>query len=227
VTERRLPEEMSQFFDTRADTYDAHMRSNIAGFQDLYQAVAAPIAETREPVSLLVPGCGTGIELEFIFKRAPNAVVTCVDLSANMLEQLKKKYESRSGQLEVVQASYLTLQLEPSAYDYVVAVMTFHHLLHDTKRQLYRRIHGALKPGGKYIEGDYVVPIERERELLQTYFSQAGELGLQEDGSHHIDIPFSIQTQVELLTQAGFDEVEATWQEAEAAVIMGRRALTQ
>jgi tRNA (cmo5U34)-methyltransferase len=217
------PEEMSQFFDARADSYDAHMRENIDAFEELYRVVAGPIRRSSGPVAVLDLGCGTGLELEPIFARVPRAVVTCVDSSKRMLAQLKKKHRSRAGQLRIVHQSYLSMDLEPSAYDYAVAVMTLHHLLHDTKRELYARVYEALRPGGLYIEADYMVSPEREEELLEAYSVQVDELGLHCDGSHHIDIPFSVSTQVALLAGAGFDEVEVIWRRAEAAVLLARR----
>ena len=50
-----------------------------------------------------------------------------------------------------------------------------HHLLRDTKRGLYMKIHAALKPGGKYIEGDSVIPVEMEGQFLTEYHRQVGQ----------------------------------------------------
>lgn len=53
-----------------------------------------------------------------------------------------------------------------SARSISVFAMTLYHLLLDRKARLYARIRKAFKPGGRYIEGNYVVSPEKERRLL-------------------------------------------------------------
>jgi AraC family transcriptional regulator len=116
-----------------------------------YQAVSSPIEKTDEPLHILDLGCGTGLEIEALFQRVPNASITGVDLSENMLDQLRKRYVAHMDQITLVTDSYLTMPLGTQAYDYVISTLAVHHVLHDTKRELYRKIHAALKPGGKYM----------------------------------------------------------------------------
>jgi len=50
------------------------------------------------------------------------------------------------------------------AYDYVLAVQTLHHLLRDTKSDLYKKIGKSLKPAGRFINADDMVSaVEEER----------------------------------------------------------------
>jgi tRNA (cmo5U34)-methyltransferase len=213
---------MTAFFDTRADGYDAHMRRSVESFSDFYGAVAAQLGSSEGPVAVLDIGCGTGLELDGIFETVPNARVTCIDLSANMLSELVRKHSDQREQLNVVQGSYLTLPLGESCFDAAVSVMTVHHLLPDGKQHLYEKIRRALKPGGLYVEGDYVVSHDEELRLLREYARQAGLVGGPPDGTHHIDIPFSIETQKVLLVAAGFSQVEVAWRQGAAAVLVAR-----
>ena len=61
------------------------------------------------------------------------------------------------------------MPLGTQVYDHVLSGNAMHHVLHDTKRELYKRIHAALKPGGKYIEGDTVIPCEMEGQFIAEY----------------------------------------------------------
>jgi hypothetical protein len=63
-----------------------------------------------------------------------------------------------------------------------------------------------------------VVTPQKERMLLRRYEGIAAEAGGAENGNHHIDIPFSMETQRLLLREAGFGEVEVIWQEGEVAI---------
>ena len=215
------PEEMTAFFDARAAGYDDHMRDSVftdATFAQFYQAVSAPIEETDEPLNILDLGCGTGLEIEALLQRVPNVLITGVDLSKNMLERLRKRYINHMDQITLVADSYLTMPFEAHAYDHIISAMSVHHLLCDTKRKLYMDIHAALKPGGKYIEGDCVTLTEMESQFLADYEAHADGMPKADDGHYHIDVPFSIGTQRSLLLEAGFRNFEVVWQRDSTAV---------
>jgi len=212
------PERMTDFFDTRFESYDEQMERNVASFAAFYASVAFPLPRTAEPLRILDIGCGTGLELEALFDRASCAQVTAVDLSRKMLEELRRKYADRLSQITLVQGSYLEIPFGEECYDYAVSVMTLHHLLPERKRRLYERVRLALRPGGEYLEGDYVVSEERSRRLLAEYEQRMRSLENPEQGAYHVDIPLSWQTQRRLLLGAGFDRVEVVWQEGEALV---------
>jgi tRNA (cmo5U34)-methyltransferase len=137
-----------------------------------------------------------------------------------MLAQLRNKYTARMSQIELIHGSYVDLPLGESRYDYVISVMTLHHLLPAMKSSLYQNVKWALKPGGKYIEADYVVSKGKEMRLLVEYQEKA-EAGYL-DGSYHLDIPMSTETLKTLLTKAGFTEIDVVWQLGESAVLEAR-----
>lgn len=217
---------MAHFFDTRAATYDRHMRENVDHFEDLYRAVAQAIAPTTDPIRILDLGCGTGLELPLVFQRAPNATVTGIDLSAEMLARLRSRFTASTNpsNLLLVQGSYLDLPLGEEQYDVALSVMSLHHLLPDPKRILYRKIHRALVPGGYYVEGEWIVSPEEEAAYLERYYRQASTLGTDPAGRYHLDIPFSLTTQQRLLHESGFSKLNLIWQTTTAAVYTGRKA---
>ena len=145
-------------------------------------------------------------------------MITGVDLSEIMLEGLRTRYIAYMSQITLVVDSYLAMPFGRQAYDYIISAMTLHHLLRATKRELYVRIHAALKLGGKYIEGDTVVPADMEYQFLDEYYEQAAYVPQAQDGHYHIDVPFSIGTQRSLLLEAGFRDFELVWQRDPAAV---------
>ena len=211
-----IPEEMGAFFDLRAAGYDDHMRDDIfetdTAFRGFYESVSAPIGATEAPLRILDLGCGTGLELEALLQRVPNARITGVDQSENMLELLRASYAAHMSQITLVADSFLTMPLGVRAYDHILSVMSMHHVLRDVKRELYRKLHTALKPGGKYIEGDSVIPAEMEDQFIAEYHEQAAAVPPAPEGHYHIDVPFSIETQRSLLLEAGFRDFELLWQ---------------
>lgn len=215
MTTETVLEPMAAFFDTRAGGYDIHMRSNVftdTTFGKFYGAIASQIPETDQPLQILDLGCGTGLEVAFLLQRAPNAQITAVDLSEQMLAQLAERYHAQIGQLTLVADSYLTMDLGVQRYEIILSAMTIHHLLHESKRHLYAKIYAALKPGGKYIEGDTVTTAAHEAAFLADYAAAVAQAPAAGDGAYHIDVPLTIATQRELLLSVGFKAFTLLWQ---------------
>lgn len=210
-------DEMERFFDARAPGYDEHMQSVIRSFESFYAGIAAPIPATDAPMHVLDLGCGTGLELEGIWARAPRARITGIDLSAGMLARLRERWATRASQLELIKGSYLERPLGERTFDCAISVMTLHHLPPDQKAHLYARVRASLLPGGIYVEGDYVVEQAEEARLLSAYRNviRAEQPGAPQ---RHIDIPASLATQEELLGRAGFTDFRLFWREGDAAI---------
>lgn len=209
-TPEYLGEPMDAFFARRVDGYEAHMLSYEDAENDYAEAVE-PIKATDAAIDVLDLGCGTGLELKWLFERAPNARVTCVDLSSAMLDKLKYNYFNRLNQLTVLNASYIDWQYPEAAYDYVLSVNTMHHFLEPVKVGIYRNILKALKPGGKYIESDFMVDdvrMEQYRRRCRRIMEAAGMSGAG-TGTLHTDMPMTPMLQRELLRCAGFAKVSS------------------
>lgn len=153
--------------------------------------------------TLLDLGCGTGLELDEIFRLHPDIRVTGIDLAPGMLARLREKHPERKLTLTV--GDYLTVPLAPCAFDVAVAFETLHHFPPETKLGLFRRIFAALRPGGMLLEGDYIA----ESDEMETYLFQ--ELARRRARQHvpegtfvHFDTPLTLAHELSLLRQAGF-----------------------
>lgn len=85
---KMIMEQMSDFFAARADGYDEHMINNVEGCKDGYIKMAGLLPKDAD--CILDLGCGTGLELDEIFKTRPFIGVTGIDLTQEMLNKLKK-----------------------------------------------------------------------------------------------------------------------------------------
>ena len=136
MTEHKPPEEMDVFFDNRAEGYDDHMHASLNDAEVYYRKLAAPIPQTLECIHILDVGCGTGLELPAIFDKAPNARLTCIDLSTEMLKILRNKFLKEN--IKIIEASYLSYEFGRALYDVILSSMTLHHLLPSQKCPLYK-----------------------------------------------------------------------------------------
>ena len=214
-------ERMGEFFDARAKGYDEHMQQNVDGFASFYEAVTAPLPRCDEPWEVLDLGIGTGLQLPGLFARLPFARVTGIDLSVEMMAELRARHAAHLGQIRLVLGSFLDVDLGCAAYDIVISAMALHHHPFEEKVELFTRIRKALKPGGRFVNGDYIVSPEDARESLSAYEAAMAQRGM-EEGPVHIDIPFSMEDELDVLRLAGFDSIEVPYHYASTAVFVAR-----
>ena len=195
-------EGMSDFFSSRIGIYeDVHLK-NFAGE---YEHIASFFEDGLR--SLLDIGCGTGPELESLFSRFPDLKVTGVDLCETMLDKLIRKYGGKD--IEIIRADYFEYPYERNRYDAATSFETLHHFKYDKKRQIYDKLYHAIKPGGYYIECDYIACCDEEEAMcLESYEYRRRKNGVPDDAFVHIDIPITFERQAELMKNAGFKAVE-------------------
>lgn len=197
------PEEMDAFFIKRFEGYDEHMLSHWEGS---YELMAQLLPE--EHGHILDLGVGTGIELEYIWKRFPEAEVTGVDLSKTMLEGLEKKSEGKN--LHIVCEDYFKYDMGEEKWDTVISFESFHHFLHDEKLKLYKKIYNGLKTGGSFILGDYIACCDEEEVLLRdTYLEKRRKFNIPDEQFIHFDIPMTLEHEMAIMREAGFTRIKA------------------
>lgn len=215
-------EEMSSFFNHRADGYEEHMMNNVDG-ADKYYIETAKLIPKIDGLNLLDLGCGTGLELDEIFKINPTVRVTGIDLAVDMLEKIRKKHSDKLGQIDLIVDSYFNYDMDVSRFDAAISVQTLHHFTHAEKTKLYRKIFTSLKEDGCYIETDYMAP---DQEYEDFHFSEnmrlRAELGIT-DGFYHYDTPCTVENQTKMLYAAGFKSVEKLWQQGNTVILSAKK----
>lgn len=146
-------EEMSSFFNSRADIYDMNHISSIEGGIESKNILASFVP--MNTVKLLDFGIGTGLELDQIIKRFPNIEITGIDISANMLKKISERFPQSN--IKLFCGDYLILDFGNNCFDVVLSSMTLHHYTHAVKLKLYKKIHKCLSETGMYIENDFML----------------------------------------------------------------------
>lgn len=212
-------EKMADFFTARVDIYDDHMMNEVEGCREAYLRMAGLVPEEAE--TLLDLGCGTGLELEAIWKRNPELAVTGIDLTPAMLGRLKEKHPEKK--MRLIEADYLVCDLGEDLYDGAVSFETLHHFTKEQKAGLYERLWRALKDGGCYVECDYMAETQEQEDYFFAEKRRLEEEQMLERGEYyHFDTPCTMENQKRLLKEAGFMEVEVVWR-MDATTIMTAR----
>lgn len=205
-------EEMADFFTKRLDGYEEHMGI----WEKSYQRFAELLPGGCR--NILDLGCGTGLELDQIWKKNPDIAVTGVDLCPDMLEQLRQKHPEKK--LTTVCRDYFQYDFGSEKWDAVISFESLHHFLPEAKKELYKKIFLSLKAGGVFLLGDYIACCEEEEELLRsTYTEKRKKSAIPAQRFVHFDIPLTLEHELSLLQSAGF-HAEKIWDAPEEADII-------
>lgn len=212
-------EKMDDFFATRVNGYDEHMLNEVDGCREAYKKIAEFIpADTK---NLLDLGCGTGLELEGIFKRFPEISVTGIDLTKAMLDRLSEKYSDKN--ITLINGDYFSTDLGREHFDAAISFQTMHHFSHEMKIGLYKKIRNSLKSGGVYIECDYMVETQSEEEHWYAENARIRkELNIPENEFYHFDTPCTTENQIKMFLTAGFASAENVYRVGNTTIITAK-----
>jgi trans-aconitate 2-methyltransferase len=127
----------------RPRDWDAAAYDTISDMQLEWGREVLERIELRGDERILDAGCGSGKVTELIARRVPRGRAIGVDASPSMIEAARTRL---GGEVELLVSDLLDLELEQPV-DVVFSNATFHWIGdHD---RLYRRLHDALRPGGR------------------------------------------------------------------------------
>jgi tRNA (cmo5U34)-methyltransferase len=198
---------MGQFhFDP--DSYDQLMADDVPAYPRLQAAVAeaagahAAGGGQREP-RLLELGTGTGETAVHVLAAHPGATLVGVDASEAMLDRARRRLPAAD-----LRVARLQDPLPEGPFDLVFSALAVHHLDGPAKADLFTRVAAVLRPGGRFVLGDLIVPEDPEDVVTAI------------DGV--FDQPSSIEEQLAWLAEAGLAPA-LTWRERDLAVLVGAK----
>jgi tRNA (cmo5U34)-methyltransferase len=167
-------ERVKEAFDAIASDYDAQRRWIVPSFEDFYQNAVRSADWPGTDPAILDIGAGTGLLSALLIEKYPHASLTLMDISDNMLHVSRGRFSGRTG-LIFRATDYRQADLG-GPYDIVCSALSIHHLEHDEKRSLYKRIFAALNPGGVFVnaeqvEGETGVEHRRTMAYREDFFS--------------------------------------------------------
>lgn len=211
-----------------AAEYDISRRRLIPCY-DLFYGAAAELAlrtvKEKNP-SILDIGAGTGLLSEHVLKNFPNAALTLLDESSEMLSKAQVRLEKYKPKV-VVQA--MTDPLPSGKFHAVISSLAIHHLADEDKKDLFKRIFDILEPGGVFINGEQILGATPWQQTLyeDTHLDGARALGSSDDEIQaaiermSYDKCYPLQEQVLWLKDIGFEHADAFFHWFRFAVYAG------
>lgn len=195
-------------FHWDAESYLDRMLAEVVGYERL-QEKAAEASQRTEARAILELGTGTGETARRLLAAHPQSHLTGLDSSESMLAAARRLLDADRVDLRL---AGIEDPLPEGPFDLVVAALVVHHLEGEAKAELFRRVHAALTPAGRFVLADVVVP-ERPEDAITP-------LG------RDYDYPSTAPQQVHWLQAAGFSP-SLTWQHRDLAVIVAEARATR
>ena len=193
--------------------------------------VSSPLAEQGERVlcEYLMPasvqrvldlGCGAGRLLEAIRARVPAVSVVGVDISADLLEEARRKFPTNHDSQFLIHDLMNELSTSLGTFDAIVSSLAIHHVPHDRKAMLYREAFSLLNPGGTFSDLDCdKMPTRRLKKMFRSAHKIDRSL------RHPSDQPAPLDVKLEWLEAAGFEDSNCYWHCLGMSLVGGRRPL--
>jgi tRNA (cmo5U34)-methyltransferase len=223
-------EQVKQNFNDLAGTYsDAARRKLIPCYDDLYRTGVMLLAHAGDAPRVLDVGAGTGLYAAHLLTRYPNAQLTLIDFSEEMLALARKRFEGRPNTAFVL-GNYTEYGFAET-YDIVISALSIHHLNAAGKAAFCRRVHGLLAPGGEFLNADEIIspfPHLQER-YMRIWFDFVAAQGVDAAGiermqqSMRLDDPSTIAAQLQWLQEAGFRASDCVYQYRNFAVFYAEK----
>ena len=153
---------MTPQFHTEPDTYLERIRGAFPGYDELQTRAIEAIPFT--PGRVLELGIGTGETTRCLLERHPDAEVTGLDASPEMV------FRAREMGIEV-RLARMQDPLPDGPWDLVLAVLAVHHLNAEQKRDLFRRVREqarALVLGDQVKAETHILPPEPGVDFLEA-----------------------------------------------------------
>jgi len=184
------------------DTYLAMVLAEVPGYVELQDEVARATAGLAV-AQVLELGVGTGETSARVMTVHPSANLVGIDESEQMLAGARQRLpgaDLRVGRLEDT--------LPEGPFDLVVSTLTVHHLDGPAKADLFGRVAQRLRPGGRFVMADVIVP------------DDPADIVTPIDGSY--DKPSRVNEQLAWLRQAGL-QPKVTWCRRDLTVVVADR----
>lgn len=222
--------DVKTLFDHASADYDRTRRQYIPCFDDFYGMALELIPYERDAdFRVLDVGAGTGLLSALLLAAFPNARLTLVDLSPEMLGKAQARFADRKDiQYDVLDVANNPL---PGQYDVVMSALALHHIAPPGLARVFRNVFDVLAPDGIFINADQALGTSaaNEQRYQETWLRGIRAKGCSEEDIAvaleriKVDQTSPLDDQLRWLREAGFVDVDVWYKNYRFAVYSGRK----
>jgi tRNA (cmo5U34)-methyltransferase len=225
-----MMEHIKKAFNAVATEYDSQREHIIPEMRFFYgAAIWAAESRTIEP-EILDIGAGTGLLSALMLRKFPDAHMTLLDISENMLEVARQRFSGQEN-IRYIVSDYSRSELT-GRYDIICSALSIHHLAPEDKRRLFGKIFSALKSGGLFINADQADgETEYFRYRYMDYWNDFLQNGPLDKEKHAeiirrrdtLDRNDTLSEQLQWLDACGFSDVDVVYKNRTFIVTVARK----
>ena len=213
-----------QFTDKVAEVFDDMLARSVPNYSQVIEMTAQLLGAFVKPGDRVYDlGCSTGNTLLQLARRLESRELhfTGIDSSPAMVKKaaLKAEMYSKKERLDFVEGDITDIVLEPAGGVILNYTMQFIRPLN--RGEFLGKIHRALRPGGVLVMSEKIISRDPllNRKYIDFYLDFKRDQGYSEieitmkrEALENVLIPFSVEENRKLLTEAGFTTVETFFQ---------------
>lgn len=218
-------------FEREAKRFDKFFFKVLPFYSEIIDALALAIPFKKDKkIRIMDLGCGTGNITKALKEKYPHASVTCIDLAENMLETAKAKLND-CADIEYWCGDIREFNYSRK-YDAIISSLVLHHLEEKDKRGFYKTVFKALNKGGVFYNADMVlasnkhlerVYLEKWKTFMRRSFSLSKINNVVLKRKDDEDRPVKLETELKLLKDVGFKNIDVLWKFYNFAVYGGSK----
>lgn len=214
-------ETASIYFGNMVESYDSLIRRSVPRYAEMSERLIDYLPNT--PNTILELGCGTGNLSLLLSEKFPNATLTLVDASNEMLEitraRLTDKFPEQVHISNYTLSKFEDLNLEENSFDLVTSCISLHHV--KDKQPLYENVYHALCRNGTFRFADQLLGAtdwnhEKNWQRWLEFCREPNNCNKEEieslvEHSEKHDFYTPLSEHFQMLTTIGFKSVDCVW----------------
>ncbi|MFH2069215.1 MAG: class I SAM-dependent methyltransferase [Candidatus Omnitrophota bacterium] len=206
---------VKEHFNSEAGEFDSIITDRVP-FYGLFIGALVNVLPFRKDEAIRVAdlGCGTGAVARRVKERFPEAEITCVDFSPEMLSSARKEL---IGYTKILYHAGDVREFEFKDYHAVLSSLCLHHIgSKKEKRNFFRKVREGLLLGGVFYIYDVITASSN---ILQDVYLREWKRSMSEKLSppdveetlhkyREEDRPFALMDELRWLEEAGFKDVD-------------------
>ena len=194
--------------------------------------------KNKKPNTILDLGCGDGVITNALLSIDDSISATLIDGSEEMLNKARKRFSGIENfkYINSVFQDLMKSDIDLGEFDLVVSSLAIHHLANEQKKALFKYIHFHLKTGGHFFNIDVV---RSQSEAIEKWHIELWKEGFKEqlppdemksvfeemvstytEKEHYSNVD-TLETQIEGLKEAGFQNVDCFFKRGMFAIYGG------